>query len=321
MKLHLTPAPHVHSPQTTRALMRNVLLALAPCAVAGVVIFGAPALVLMAVSVLSAVAGEACWQRLTGQKVRVDDLSAAVTGLILGMNLSPRAPWWLAVVGGLFAVVLVKGLFGGLGDNFLNPALAARAFLLVSWPRYLTTWAAPMAADAVSGATPLANPSGYTLGQLFLGNIPGCIGEGSTLAILIGGMVLIRMGIASWRVVFSGILGVVITASIFNAIGSNTNAMFGLNPVWHLVLGGFAFGIFFMATDPVSSAFTKTGKWLYGFLIGAMVVLVRVVNPAYPEGVMLAILFANCWAPLFDYFVTQRNINKRLKLVAVKGGR
>ena len=135
MKLHLTPAPHVHSPQTTRALMRNVLLALAPCAVAGVVIFGAPALVLMAVSVLSAVAGEACWQRLTGQKVRVDDLSAAVTGLILGLNLSPRAPWWLAVVGGLFAVVLVKGLFGGLGDNFLNPALAARALLLASWPR------------------------------------------------------------------------------------------------------------------------------------------------------------------------------------------
>jgi Na+-transporting NADH:ubiquinone oxidoreductase subunit B len=127
------------------------------------------------------------------------------------------------------------------------------------------------------------------------------------------------MGIASWRVVFSGILGVVAVASIFNAIGSDTNAMFALNPIWHLVLGGFAFGIFFMATDPVSSAFTKTGKWLYGFLIGAMVVLVRVVNPAYPEGVMLAILFANCWAPLFDYLVTQRNINRRLKLARVKG--
>ena len=111
----------------------------------------------------------------------------------------------------------------------------------------------------------------------------------------------------------------VVVASIFNAIGSETNAMFALNPVWHLVLGGFAFGIFFMATDPVSSAFTKTGKWLYGFLIGAMVVLVRVVNPAYPEGVMLAILFANCWAPLFDYLVTQRNINRRLKLARVKG--
>lgn len=254
------------------------------------------------------------------------------TSILFSLIVPPTIPLWQAALGISFGVLIGKEVFGGTGRNFMNPALVGRAFLFFAYPGEITGDKVWVPVDGFSGATPLyALANGSSPGQLgdpgvtwldaFLGNIPGCIGEGSTLAILIGGMVLIRMGIASWRVVFSGILGVVFTASIFNAIGSNTNAMFSLNPVWHLVLGGFAFGIFFMATDPVSSAFTKTGKWLYGFLIGAMVVLVRVVNPAYPEGVMLAILFANCWAPLFDYFVTQRNINKRLRLAAVKGGR
>lgn len=294
MKLHLTPAPHVHSPQTTRALMRNVLLALAPCAVAGVVIFGAPALVLMAVSVLSAVAGEACWQRLTGQKVRVDDLSAAVTGLILGMNLSPRAPWWLAVVGGLFAVVLVKGLFGGLGDNFLNPALAARAFLLVSWPRYLTTWAAPMAADAVSGATPLANPSGYTLGQLFLGNIPGSIGEVCKAAVLVGFIILLCTKTITWHIPVSLTLSTLVFCGLL-----------GYNPIAAVLSGGVLFASVFMATDYVTCPMSAKGQLIYGVGAGLLIALIRKFG-LYPEGVTFAILLMNVATPLIDRYTKRR---------------
>ena len=294
MKLHLTPAPHVHSPQTTRALMRNVLLALAPCAVAGVVIFGAPALVLMAVSVLSAVAGEACWQRLTGQKVRVNDLSAAVTGLILGMNLSPRAPWWLAVVGGLFAVVLVKGLFGGLGDNFLNPALAARAFLLVSWPRYLTTWAAPMAADAVSGATPLANPSGYTLGQLFLGNIPGSIGEVCKAAVLVGFVILLCTKTITWHIPVSLTLSTLVFCGLL-----------GYNPIAAVLSGGVLFASVFMATDYVTCPMSAKGQLIYGVGAGLLIALIRKFG-LYPEGVTFAILLMNVATPLIDRYTKRR---------------
>ena len=294
MKLHLTPAPHVHSPQTTRALMGNVLLALAPCAVAGVVIFGAPALVLMAVSVLSAVAGEACWQRLTGQKVRVNDLSAAVTGLILGMNLSPRAPWWLAVVGGLFAVVLVKGLFGGLGDNFLNPALAARAFLLVSWPRYLTTWAAPMAADAVSGATPLANPSGYTLGQLFLGNIPGSIGEVCKAAVLVGFVILLCTKTITWHIPVSLTLSTLVFCGLL-----------GYNPIAAVLSGGVLFASVFMATDYVTCPMSAKGQLIYGVGAGLLIALIRKFG-LYPEGVTFAILLMNVATPLIDRYTKRR---------------
>lgn len=294
MKLHLTPAPHVHSPQTTRALMRNVLLALAPCAVAGVVIFGAPALVLMAVSVLSAVAGEACWQRLTGQKVRVNDLSAAVTGLILGMNLSPRAPWWLAVVGGLFAVVLVKGLFGGLGDNFLNPALAARAFLLVSWPRYLTTWAAPLAADAVSGATPLANPSGYTLGQLFLGNIPGSIGEVCKAAVLVGFIILLCTKTITWHIPVSLTLSTLVFCGLL-----------GYNPIAAVLSGGVLFASVFMATDYVTCPMSAKGQLIYGVGAGLLIALIRKFG-LYPEGVTFAILLMNVATPLIDRYTKRR---------------
>ena len=294
MKLHLTPAPHVHSPQTTRALMRNVLLALAPCAVAGVVIFGAPALVLMAVSLLSAVAGEACWQRLTGQKVRVDDMSAAVTGLILGLNLSPRAPWWLAVVGGLFAVVLVKGLFGGLGDNFLNPALAARAFLLVSWPRYLTTWAAPMAADAVSGATPLANPSGYTLGQLFLGNIPGSIGEVCKAAVLVGFVILLCTKTITWHIPVSLTLSTLVFCGLL-----------GYNPIAAVLSGGVLFASVFMATDYVTCPMSTKGQLIYGVGAGLLIALIRKFG-LYPEGVTFAILLMNVATPLIDRYTKRR---------------
>ncbi|MGN1393549.1 MAG: NADH:ubiquinone reductase (Na(+)-transporting) subunit B [Succinivibrionaceae bacterium] len=256
-----------------------------------------------------------------------------VTSILFALIVPPTIPLWEAALGISFGVVIGKEVFGGTGRNFMNPALVGRAFLFFAYPAQMSgdkVWypfpETVANVDAYTGATALSEFSkhgpewnGVNWLDAFLGNLPGCIGEGSTLMILIGGMALIIMGIASWRIVLGGVLGLVAMALIFNAIGSTTNPMFALSPIWHLVLGGFAFGIFFMATDPVSSAFTDTGKWLYGGLIGALVVLIRVVNPAYPEGMMLAILFANCWAPLFDYFVAGRNIKRRLKLANKKG--
>ena len=294
MKLNLSPAPHVHASQSTRALMLNVIIALIPCALAGIWVFGPGAIVLICLCVLSAVASEYLWQVLSGQKVRVGDLSAAVTGLILGMNLSPRAPWWLAVVGGLFAVVLVKGLFGGLGDTFLNPALAARAFLLVSWPRYLTTWAAPMAADAVSGATPLANPSGYTLGQLFLGNIPGSIGEVCKAAVLAGFIILLCTKTITWHIPVSLTLSTLVFCGLL-----------GYNPIAAVLSGGVLFASVFMATDYVTCPMSTKGQLIYGVGAGLLIALIRKFG-LYPEGVTFAILLMNVATPLIDRYTKRR---------------
>ena len=294
MKLNLSPAPHVHSPQTTRVLMRNVLVALIPCAIAGVYIFGFSAIVLMLVSVISAVAGEAIIQKALGQKVRVDDLSAAVTGLILALNLSPRTPWWVAMVGSLFAVIVVKGLFGGLGDNFVNPALAARAFLLVCWPRYLTTWAAPFAADAVAGATPLVAPGSYTLGQLFLGNIPGSIGEVCKPAILLGLVFLLITKTITWQIplymtAFTGAFCLILGSGFTESILS----------------GGMLFAAVFMATDYVTCPMSEIGQIIYAGGIGLIIALIRKFG-LYPEGVTFAILLMNVATPLIDRYTKRR---------------
>ena len=292
MKLNLSPAPHVHSRQDTRALMLNVLIALLPCAVAGAWLFGAGALLLMLVATASAVAAEALWQKLSGRRLLVSDLSAAVTGLILAMNLPPRAPWWLAAVGSAFAVVIVKGLFGGLGDNFINPALAARAMLLASWPRYMTAWSAPSGwttgADAVSAATPLASPSGFTPAQLFLGNIPGSIGEVCKLAILIGLAWLLVTKTVAWRI------PVVMAAS-----ASAATWLLGGDPAAAVLSGGLLFGAVFMATDYVTCPISHAGQLVYAACAGALVALIRHYS-AYPEGVTYAILLMNIAAPLID---------------------
>ncbi len=244
-----------------------------------------------------------------------------VTSILFALIVPPTIPLWQVALGISFGVIIGKELFGGTGRNFMNPALVGRAFLFFAYPAQISGDKVWVPVDGFSGATPLSHFAqtgdlGYSTTDVLLGNIPGCIGEGSTIGILIGGLALILMGVASWRIVFGGIVGVVLTALLFNYIGSDTNHMFALDPVKHLILGGFAFGIFFMATDPVTAAFTSKGKIAYGLLIGFMVVLIRVINPAYPEGVMLAILFANCFAPLFDYVVTQANINRRQKLAA-----
>lgn len=254
-----------------------------------------------------------------------------VTSILFALIVPPTLPLWQAALGISFGVLIGKEVFGGTGRNFINPALAGRAFLFFAYPAQISGTNCWVPVDGFSGATPLAQwaqdgQAGLTdaAGQAvtwmdaFLGNIPGCIGEGSTLMILVGAAFLLLTGIASWRIMAGVVIGAFLTTLLFNGLGSSTNAMFSMPFQWHLVLGGFAFGTVFMATDPVSSSFTNFGKWAFGALIGVMVILIRTVNPAYPEGMMLAILFANCWAPLFDYLATMRNIKRRRARVQVE---
>ncbi|WP_158771461.1 NADH:ubiquinone reductase (Na(+)-transporting) subunit B [Paraglaciecola sp. L1A13] len=247
-----------------------------------------------------------------------------VTSVLFALTLPATIPLWQVALGITFGVVIAKEVFGGTGRNFLNPALSGRAFLYFAYPAQISGDAIWTAADGFSGATWLSqaaagNVSDWSLNadwwDAFFGNIQGSVGEVSTLAILLGGLFIIYMRIASWRIVLGVLLGGAVFSTLLNVIGSDTNAMFAMPWYWHVVTGGFAFGMFFMATDPVSASFTNTAKWAYGFLIGLMCVLIRVLNPAFPEGMMLAILFANLWAPLFDYFVAQSNIKRRMARV------
>ncbi|CAK2179293.1 Na(+)-translocating NADH-quinone reductase subunit B [Vibrio crassostreae] len=253
-----------------------------------------------------------------------------VSSVLFALILPPTIPLWQAALGITFGIVVAKELFGGTGRNFLNPALAGRAFLYFAYPANMSGGLVWVAADGYSGATPLSqwyeggsaslinNMTGEAITWMdaFIGNIPGSMGEVSSLLIMLTGVILIVMKIASWRIVAGVIVGLVATSSLMNWIGSETNSMFSMPFYWHFVLGGVAFGTFFMATDPVSSAFTNQSKWAYGILIGVMTVGIRVLNPAYPEGIMLAILFANLFAPLFDFVVKEQNIKRRQKRTA-----
>lgn len=241
-----------------------------------------------------------------------------VTGMLFPLILPPTIPLWQVAVGISFGVVVGKEVFGGTGKNFLNIALLARAYLYFAHPGQISGDAIWYAVDGYTGATALGQAAlggvaaiDFSWLHAFIGLIPGSIGETSTLACLLGAGYLISSGIGSWRIMLSVVLGMVGFTLLLNLVGSDTNAMFTLGPGWHLVLGGFAFGTVFMATDPVSAAMTQTGQWFYGALIGVMTVLVRVINPAFPEGIMLAILFANTFAPLIDYFVVNANIKRR----------
>ncbi|AQS39405.1 NADH:ubiquinone oxidoreductase, Na(+)-translocating, B subunit [Shewanella psychrophila] len=243
-----------------------------------------------------------------------------VTSVLFALTLPATIPLWMVALGITFGVVVAKEIFGGTGRNFLNPALAGRAFLFFAYPLSMSGDTSWVAADGYSGATALSQAAQGTLEygfsqdwwDAFLGFIPGSVGEVSTLAILIGGAVIVYARIASWRIVAGVMVGMIAVSYLLNFIGSDTNPMFAMPWYWHLVLGGFAFGMMFMATDPVSASFTNSAKWGYGILIGAMAVFIRVINPAFPEGMMLAILFANLFAPLFDHFVVQANIKRRI---------
>ncbi|PWW41572.1 Na(+)-translocating NADH:ubiquinone oxidoreductase B subunit [Idiomarina loihiensis] len=243
-----------------------------------------------------------------------------VTSVLFSLILPATTPLWQVALGITFGVVIGKEIFGGTGRNFLNPALTGRAFLYFAYPASMSGDSIWTAVDGFSGATNLGKAAlgemDYGNTQLwwdaFLGNIQGSVGEVSTLLILIGGLALIYFRIASWRIVLGVFAGMVLFSGLLNLVGSETNPMFAMPWYWHLVLGGFAFAMMFMATDPVSASFTNKGKFAYGLLIGFMTVMIRVINPAFPEGIMLAILFANVFAPLFDHFVAQANIKRRL---------
>ena len=245
-----------------------------------------------------------------------------VTSILFALILPPDIPLWQVALGISFGIVIGKEVFGGTGKNFLNPALTGRAFLFFAYPAEISGDAVWTAVDGYAGATALSLAAsggvdaiingGITWIDAFVGNIHGSMGEVSTLAIFLGGAVLLTTKIANWRIVAGVMLGMIAMSLLFNAIGSDTNPMFAMPWYWHMVVGGFAFGMIFMATDPVSASMTNQGKWIFGALIGVMVLLIRVVNPAFPEGMMLAILFANLFAPLIDHFVVQANIKRRL---------
>jgi Na+-transporting NADH:ubiquinone oxidoreductase subunit B len=273
------------------------------------------------------------WEGLFAQ-VRRHEINEGflVTGMLIPLTLPPTIPLWQVAIGTSFGVVIGKEIFGGTGMNILNPALTARAFLFFAYPAEISgdVWLAAGPAadgshiDGYSGATLMA-----TLGQqgmealagtswwdAFYGFIPGSMGETSTLACLIGALVLIVTGVGSWRIMAGVVVGTIAMASVFNALGSSTNPYFAVPFWWHMVLGGWAFGTVYMATDPVTAAQSNRGRWIYGFLVGALTVMIRVVNPAYPEGMMLAILFLNVFAPTIDYFVVRTNITRRQRRVA-----
>ncbi len=246
-----------------------------------------------------------------------------VSGILIPLIVPVDVPLWMVALATAFAVIIGKEVFGGTGMNILNPALTARAFLFFAYPGWMsgdTVWIQGLTSgdgviDGFSGATPLANaaaglseklPSTW---EMFLGTIPGSIGETSVIAILIGAVILVATGIGSWKIMFSMAAGGLAMGFLFNAFAVNP---FMEIPAWHhLIMGGFAFGAVFMATDPVTAAQTERGKWIYGFLAGIFAVLIRVINPAYPEGVMLAILLMNVFAPLIDHYVIEANIKKR----------
>ena len=243
-----------------------------------------------------------------------------VTGMLIPLVLPATIPLWQVGLGTAFGIVIGKEIFGGTGMNFLNPALVARAFLFFAYPAQISgnVWVAAIPADGRSGATWLSSYAegaghlqGLTYSDAFLGLIPGSMGETSTLAVLLGAAVLLLTRIGAWQTMLGVLVGTAVTAIGLTSIGSATNPMLNLPWYWHFVLGGWAFGTVFMATDPVSSAFTSTGKLVYGFCIGLLCILIRCVNPAYPEGMMLSILFMNMFAPLIDHAVVRANIKRR----------
>ena len=247
-----------------------------------------------------------------------------VTWMLFPLILPATVPLWQVALGISFGVVVGKEIFGGTGRNVFNPALMSRAFLFFAYPVQISgdkVWiAARTGADGVSGATwlaraaeggPAALHAGITWWDAFVGRIPGSMGETSALACLFGALVLVITGIGSWRVMTGVALGTIAASGLLNAVGSETNALFGIPFWWHMVLGGWAFGAVFMATDPVTAAHTDTGRWLYGILIGVFAILIRVVNPAYPEGMMLSILLMNVFAATIDHYVMRANIKRR----------
>lgn len=292
--------PHVRSKESIQSIMRDVIIALVPATAAGIYYFGLRALILIVAAIISAVFFEWLYEKITKKPVTINDLSAVVTGLLLAMNLPASAPVWVAIVGSAFAIIFAKQLFGGLGQNFINPALAGRAFLLASYPTEMTTWVVPngLAADAATYATPLAQPKNGTLdaslGQLVLGQVGGTIGETCAIALIIGGIYLLYKHVISWKIPVIYIATVFI---LFAVIGRHGMRM----PLQEIFAGGVMLGGIFMATDYASSPVTPKGQVIFAVGAGLLTYLIRTFG-GYPEGVSYSILIMNCCVPLIERF-------------------
>lgn len=293
---NISVSPHVRSQNTTKAVMRDVAIALLPILAFGVYQFGIDALIIIAISVVTCVVSELLFELIAKKPITIFDYSAVVTGLILAINLPSTVPWWIPVIGGVFAIIGVKMLFGGLGQNFMNPALAARCFLLISFAGRMSNFAV----DAFSGATPLAvlkSGESVDLLTLFLGYHSGCIGEVSALAVLAGGLYLIIKKVISVRIPLSYILSTVVFVAIINVAQGNDVSVNYL--VGQVLSGGLLVGAFFMATDYVTSPITVKGQLLYGVVLGLLTALFRVLGSS-AEGVSYAIIIGNLLVPLIE---------------------
>ena len=342
--------PHIRDNMDIKRTMFFVVIALIPCYLFGAynigylnslildiersflanTIFGLT--YVLPILIITFIAGAIC--ELTFAIIRKHEVNEGflVSCALIPLTMPPDVPLWQVFMGTSFGIIIGKEIFGGVGTNVFNPALTARAFMYFAFPTKISgdkVWA--VGPDGYSGATALAIPANpveydtasnlfaastqfdFSLMNMFWGLIPGSIGETNKLLIIVGALFLIYCGIASWRIIMSSVIGLLITAFLFNILsGFSTNAMLTITPLQHLLIGSFLFGTVFMATEPVTSSHTNTGRWIYGFLIGVLTVIIRSINPAYPEGVMLAILIMNMFAPLIDYYVIQSNIKMRL---------
>jgi len=322
----VSASPHIGSKHRTSSAMRIVTIALLPALVYSTYLYGLRVLLLTVISILAAVGAEAVLQRMLGKKISVADGSALLTGLLLAYNLPPGAPWWLPAVGSAFAIIFAKQLFGGLGYNFINPALAGRAFLMASWPSLMTKeWLAPVGGtlsgiDGITAATPLSllkNPANYgdpqiiirqlndfeTIRNLFFGNIGGCIGETSVLFLLLGGLALLVLRIIDYRIVVGYLGSFAVLAWLLPTQGS---------VLFHLFSGGLILGAFFMATDWVTSPITRKGRWVFGIGCGIITIVIRLWG-GYPEGVSYSILLMNVFTPLIDRLTKERIFGEQKK--------
>jgi electron transport complex protein RnfD len=297
----VSSSPHIRSKDSVQGIMRDVVIALLPATIAGIYVFKMQGLLVTLASVLSCIAAETLWQKLTHQKITVKDLSAVITGLLLAFNMPADVPLWLPVVGGFFAIIVVKQLFGGIGQNIVNPALAARAVLLSSWPVHMTNWTL----DGVTTATPLAilktgAAAPTSMMTAFLGNIGGCIGETSVLALLIGGAYLLYRRVISWHIPVSYIGTVLVLTTVIGR-----NGFMSGNGLYEILVGGLMIGAIFMATDYTTSPMTKKGQLIFGLGCGILTSLIRIFG-GYAEGVSYSILIMNLFVPLIDRYTTPR---------------
>lgn len=308
-------SPHIKNSDTTGKIMKDVVIALVPAVIAGLYFFRVQAALVIAVTILSCVISEYVWTKISKKPSTINDFSAVVTGLLLALNLSPAIPLWIAAIGGAFAIIIVKQLFGGLGQNFVNPALAARAFLMASWPVQMTTWKSPAGvADAVSSATPLALVKGTEaagtlpgLLDLFTGNVGGCIGETSAIALLIGAAYLFVKKVITPEIPFAFIGTVGVMTWILGG-----EKLFQGDFIYHILAGGLMLGAFFMATDYTTSPVTSKGKLIMGIGCGLMTSVIRLYG-GYPEGVSYSILLMNLVVPLLDRYLVPKSFGGDVK--------